>query len=236
MVSEDIKNTGLLGKPNEYFMKFICGNDTTWKEFKTRIKINSSTGNGNQAIKVMSNQVTPIENKYHIITKNNKNLMQILEELGEPNFVQIVRENKLYQALSQIIAKKTGIYHKIKSNDKSYGKTSFTNVKDNYNNNILINKNEIMDTIIKITKEEVFWDRFFSENNITPLRIHYENAISDIHYINLLLPKKNILSTEILQKIKDKRGILRLANQTTNSFYEKFSQDSDIKYLLHNTN
>jgi len=63
MVVEDMRATGVLGVPEEYFIPWKTSNeDIDWSQQLRQIEKKSSTDNGVAAVKIMANQLLDIEN------------------------------------------------------------------------------------------------------------------------------------------------------------------------------
>jgi LPS sulfotransferase NodH len=228
MVCDDIKNTQCLGLPNEYFLGFINGQDKNWEDFKSRLN-QSCTDNDYCAIKVMASQYQLVEHQYNQLVGKRYSFNQIIHELGQPVYIRIIRKDKVYQAISRLMAERTGVYHHVAYTKKGYGLTvSEFDLDDGYNNQIAIENEDIYKAIMLINKEEKLWDDFFIGNRLSPQLIYYEEAIDDLSYINTILHSQGVPQVACLADIAKARNVRCLANDYSQALYANYKMSQYI--------
>lgn len=114
MVIEDMRNTGVLGMPEEWFIPWQqgrSGEDLTAS--LANIRKRARTANGISAIKVMANQLHGIENNLKHVIKPPPGPMffRFHKVFENAVWVWLRRDDIVAQAVSRVMAKQTGINH-----------------------------------------------------------------------------------------------------------------------------
>lgn len=216
MVCKDLKQTGVLGNPGEHFLswcqKFENRHLLDWSIELSNVLKKSSTQNGVSCIKVMANYVARIGSIFlDIQSFQSKNSIDtFFEDYKGCVWIRVYRQDKIRQAISRVIARKTKVYHSF--SDK---------LTEDYSQKLTYNFNDIQEEIINIQNEEKVWDSFIDKNSINPYLIIYEDVIDNTDYINDLLGKLN------LENIKNNisRKTRRLSNKVNEHWYEKYHSE-----------
>lgn len=227
MICSDISSTGILGHPNEYFINTI----DLWQRKEARdkiidsinkISINSSTSNGVQAVKIMSNQISIIGlilQKLDIAQGSN-NLDCFFSYFSDYVFIRVVREDKVAQAVSRVMAEKTGIYHYIDSSKSNLklGRSS-SNIRSEAG--AVYSYDLIQDYINRIISEEQFLDDFINRYSIKPLNLLYETSIESREYINDIT---GLLSLPQITNFEE-RSLKKIGGEISKSWIRQFKED-----------
>lgn len=205
MVCDDIAGTEVLGKPSEYFIKvidkIILHNEEEIGKAISEAVEKGKSGNGFTSIKIMSNQIIPIGlalQKAKICTDENKEKC-FYNFLKDYTFIRIIREDKVAQAVSRVIAYQSDVYH---SADSLVGLEGMLGKVSKKRDETLLkyNSEEIKDQVNKIKAEEIFLNKFIENNNLDCRTIIYEDVINDRNYINELALKFGISNIKLVDR------------------------------------
>ena len=212
MICSDMASTGVLGKPNEYFIKAI----NMWqqkakiddiKNYLEEVSKISASPNGVQAVKIMSNQIAPLGAIFNAIEESdsNNNFDAFFNYFSDYKIVRITRRDKVAQAVSRIMAEHTGIYHYIDSAE------SFLNLGHSSSSNrdetgIEYSYDLIQNTIHAIRKEEKLIEKILEAYSLQYLNVEYETSVKSRSYINeitnlVALPKITTFSDRPIKKV-----------------------------------
>ena len=148
---------------------------------------------------------------------SKKSDLQLLQKVcGNIKFIWLTRRNKVRQALSYWKADNTKQWHKYQKEE------STENIK-----NYLPTKEELNKYIIQVTLDDAHWEEFFSENQIIPLTIVYEDFILNPEQTikNVL----NYLEINLTKEIYFKSfGEFKMATDDSNDFIKEFYKTSYI--------
>lgn len=181
MIVEDLRNTNVMGKAEEYFIPWLPEKDIDWVENFQSILKRSKTVNGVSVIKVMANQLKNIEAclEKSSLEPDVYGIFPYVRRLfKDAKFIRIKRDSIARQAISRVIAKKTGVNHALHNNDADYKPGNL--LKENeasYSQNIKYNNEDIDAEVINISKESLLWDETLRSWNVnSPLELHYEQV------------------------------------------------------------
>ena len=212
MICSDIASTEVLGHPNEYFIKPIelwhaKKNKTELIEAINSIPLHSSSSNGIQAIKIMSNQICSIGTILETIglAKGRTNLDCFFNYFSDYIFVRVSRNDKVAQAVSRIMAESTGIYHHLDPT-KSILKLGRSSSRERNEAGIEYSYDLIQKNIDTIINEEKTMQNYLEIRSITPFEIIYETSVSSRSYINeiarrLKVPPISIFADRSMKKV-----------------------------------
>ncbi|WP_165723985.1 Stf0 family sulfotransferase [Pseudoalteromonas sp. Z1A2] len=216
MIVEDLRNTNVMGKAEEYFIPWNPEKDVDWlKSFEAIIE-KSKTDNGVSAIKVMANQLKSIE---HCLSLTNLEpskeglFPRVKSLLSNATFIRIKRDGIVRQAISRVIATKTGVNHALHNNDSDYKPGNLLKDKNlDYNSNITYKNEEIDIEVINIARETLLWDEVLKSWGVnSPLELHYEQVCRA--YPNYLTRVSNYLGIKFdLESLPKARNIKKLSN------------------------
>ena len=227
MICDDIASTGVLGQPNEYFIKpidlwYANKNKSNVVEIINEIPFKSSSSNGVQAVKIMSNQIDPIGailNKVNLASGKN-NLDCFFNYFSDFTFVRVARIDQVAQAVSRIMAKNTGIYHYLDP-AKSSLRLGRSSPRERNESGIEYSHDLIQTNINDIMAEEKTMENYLQMYSIDPLKIIYEDSIASRSYINEIASRLGIPPISILAE----RGIKKVGGSISQSWIARFKQE-----------
>jgi len=194
LVCDDFAGTKKLGVPTEHYIKLLNKNNCSLEDIENYFNKFAKTANGVEAVKIMANQLDPINNLYkkagldpykRFLSFQKKNeYPYFFKQYKNAKFFRVFREDKIAQAVSLIFSEKTDVFHLVESSEKLkniVGKeTEDANIR---NVSFEYNRDEIDQRLNFIKKNENKLDDFCSMYNIEPYLIKYENIISSNNYI-----------------------------------------------------
>jgi trehalose 2-sulfotransferase len=211
LLCESLKNTGLAGAPEEYFLNNGEGwEDGTWARqhgVKTRADyINlvfekGTTPNGVFGTKVMWNYFhTMLKNLQEVPGYRGREAPQLMASLF-PNvhYIWIVRRDKVCQAVSWAKAGQTDVYGWSKGETPIPKREPFFDF-------------EFIDLLHNLILEgEAGWQNFFETCGVQPFKVVYEElveayeptALKILDYLNVSYPKDLVFGERRLQKQAD---------------------------------
>jgi trehalose 2-sulfotransferase len=226
MIVEDMRNTGALGMPEEWFIPWQKDrSDEDLAKDLAGIRRRASGPNGVSAIKVMANQLSWIEN----------NLKQVIKPPPGPMFfrfhkvfekavwVWLRRDDIVAQAVSRVMAQQTGINHATSGEAHFAGKL-LVGYHEDYNDRAQYNYDAILRECTAITLENLAWQRFFENFGITPLKFVYENVASDptLGHLDLVAAAVGLDAP----LTKQGRKLVKVGNARNEDFVKNFYRDA----------
>lgn len=238
MVVEDLRSTGVLGKAEEYFIPWLPEKQVDWlSNFESIIK-RSKTENGISSIKIMANQLQNIE-----ACLTNSNFEEKLNDVMFPYlrtllkgavFIRIKRDGVVRQAISRVIAQKTGVNHALNNYDTDYRPGNLLkNNNLNYSCSVGFDGEDIDAEVLNIAKETLLWDEVLKSWNInSPLDLHYEQICKSYpKYINRVVNYVGISSID-LDGLPKTRNLKKLSSdkneELVTSYLSKIRNDNDV--------
>lgn len=226
MIVEDLRNTNVLGKAEEYFIPWTPEKDVDWlKSFDGIIK-KSRSRNGVSSIKLMADQLPYIEKcleSTSIEATLDVKYPRLRTLLKDAVFIRIKRDGIVRQAVSRVVARKTGINHALSNNSADYVPGNILKSSlSNYSKKVTYTDKEIDNEVINIAKESLLWDETLSSWGIkSPLELHYEQVCKS--YPNYIKRVSNYTAIEVeLDKMPTKRNIKKLSNSKTEEIIEDY--------------
>jgi len=228
MVVEDMRSTGVLGKPEEYFIPWDpTKSDINWINQLETIANKASTDNGVIAVKVMADQLPRIDEclkstDLQIPEDSKGKLFAHFRELTKnARFIFIRRDNVLRQAISRVMSSQTGINHATENvSDEHFAGNLLRGYKSSYNDSTIYDKHSIEKHMFKIVQENLLWEAFFNEWDISnPLSLRYEEICKNSPtYLNRV---SRHASVEI-DLGKHARKMVKLSNQKNEKWYNTY--------------
>lgn len=229
MIVEDLRNTNVMGKAEEYFIPWNPEKDVDWlKSFEAIIE-RSRTDNGVSAIKVMANQLANIESCLVSTTLDpalEGLYPRVKKLLSNAIFIRIKRDGIVRQAISRVIATKTGVNHALHDNNSDYKPGNLLKDKNfDYNSNITYSNEEIDKEVINIARETLLWDEVLKSWGVnSPLELHYEQVCRA--YPNYLNRVSNYLGIKIdLDSLPNSRNIKKLSNKKNEALIANYLEE-----------
>ncbi|MEG3756711.1 Stf0 family sulfotransferase [Pseudoalteromonas carrageenovora] len=228
MVVSDFRDTGVLGKPEEYFIPWTSQRLDRPLEHFDGILSSASTENGNASIKIMANQLDSIESNLAssgdlVLSPSEVDYMfpHVRKLLNDSIFIKINRLNIVAQAVSRLMSEETGKNHFIDAaSDYIPGNETLSN--EGYNQGVNYNKQYLDKQVIEIIKENAKWDSVLKNWEKPPINLVYENCIDDLGYLSTLGKQ---LSLDIDINKLPKRKIKKIGNSKNDEFITKYSLD-----------
>lgn len=226
MVIEDMRNTGVLGMPEEWFIPWQqdrSGEDLTAS--LASIRKRARTANGISAIKVMANQLHGIENNLKHVIKPPPGPMffRFHKVFENAVWVWLRRDDIVAQAVSRVMAKQTGINHATAGEAHFAGKL-LAGYRDDYNAQTRYDYDTILRECTAITLENLAWRRFFESFRITPLTLIYEDVVSDDSFTHLDRIADAVGIAGPLEK--QPRKLVKIGNSRNQDFSKRFHADA----------
>lgn len=228
MIVEDMRNSGVLGHPEEWFVPW--GKKQGDRDYRTElnaIKRRATGANDVASIKVMANQLLDIE----------QGLMSFLKPTPGPRFfrfhtsfknavwVRIRRRNIVAQAISRVMAQQTGINHATGTAEQDhFAGNLLKGYSEDYNQKTKFNYDAILREATSITLENVAWDQFFRDFDIDPLVLTYEDFSIDANMTHL----DQMAGLVGLEEVPDRkpRTMVKVGNKRNIDFEKQFMREA----------
>ena len=207
MVCEDIANTGVLGRPSEYFSSLA----DNFKRFETTGALSEAfeaslmkgfvEKTNSNSVKIMQSQIGAI-GKILIDTGKVQSFSHksAFVEFFKPYYwARIVREDKVAQAVSRVVARHTDVYHRVAEDSAVKDLLGKFSTQERQDEHLVYNETEISLEIEKIEQEELFLDALIREHDIDVFEIIYEKVVNDRSYVNSLV--KNITGKKLVEEL-----------------------------------
>lgn len=229
IVLDDMRQTGVLGQPEEYFIPFDPANERAdWDARFRAILARGTSENGVFSVKIMADQLEKIEGCLAPAVPNQAAqkgplFPHLTGKLKGSVFIVIKRQNIIRQAVSRVIARQTGVNHAVReSGDTLFAGNRLKGDKDTYNAQAVYDAQAIEKEISNIRRENSLWEKFFMSNGIEPLRLTYEDlAAGPETYLHDLAGRVDIS----LPKTLPERSIQRLSNQVNEDWTKRYLAD-----------
>ena len=231
MIVEDMRNTGVLGMPEEWFIPWQQDRpNENLTAALASIRRRASSDNGLCAIKVMANQLHGIENNLKTVIKPPPGPMffRFHKVFEKAVWVWLRREDIVAQAVSRIMAQQTGINHATDGDAHFAGKL-LVGYHEDYNDQARYNYDAILRECTSITLENLTWRRFFENFGITPLQFTYEDVATDhtLEHLDLMAAAAGIDGAVT----KQPRKLVKVGNARNDDFLKRFYRDAAGKFF-----
>ncbi len=224
LVVEDMRNSGQLGNPEEWFISWDPDNSTrNWQEQLTGVLDRATDSFGTAAVKVMANQLPSIDRCLSGQSEATPQFDNFYKAFSKAIWIRLFRGNVVYQSISRIMSRQTGINHATKSlNEEHFAGNLLKGYADDYNDGTKYSFNEILKEIVAINIENLVWQDFFDRHLIKPLELQYEYVSNDkdMKHIDQM---GALINRHHLQKLP--RKMVKLGNQTNDEWYHRFMSD-----------
>lgn len=211
LMCHDFREHGELGWPNEYFLLIQKMQKINNLDLTTAIKrvenINKAS-NGIFSTKVMSKQI-PFLNKMleatvKINDKTTSRFPAFETRFKHAFWIRLIRQNKVRQAISRLLARQTGVYHLVDSYKGFEDITMLALKETNYDQQKLIyDAEKITQEIAEIKAEELRLENFLNDTGVKQISFYYEDITESPNYLGqitdeLYLNKRTDLTRRIL--------------------------------------
>lgn len=223
MIVEDMRNTGALGIPEEWFIPWDPKKtDINWTDNLAGVRNRASSENGVMAIKVMANQLHNIEAclQTFLPTSTGPLFSRFYNVFKDATWVWIRRTDVVAQAVSRLMAQQTGVNHATDGEKHFAGNMMIGGDRANYNKNTQYKYEAVLKECTSITLETIAWGRFFQAFDITPLILTYEDVIMDSAMLHL--DAMHATTGNLDPLVKTARTIKKLGNSRSSDFVERF--------------
>jgi len=230
MIVEDMRSTGVLGIPEEYFIPWDVSKERiNWREqLENIISSKASTDNGVASIKIMANQLPEIEkclaSDSSIKPADGGGLCPHFRSyFASAKYVFIRRDNVVRQAISRSMSRQTGINHATKnSSDDHFAGNLMKGYDNEYNSGAKFSKEQIDSDILNIVKENLLWESYFSSWDIThPLSLRYEELCKNgPAYLQRIGKYSGIEVTQ--EMLPESRKMVKLSNSKNEDWCSEY--------------
>ena len=183
LVVEDMRNTGVLGQPEEWFIPWHpdkTGQD--WQQALASVYRRGSGSNGVFAVKIMANQLFAVDGCLAGFTPARApgSFTHIASEFEGAAWVWLRRRDIVAQAISRLMAQQTGINHATaRPEDAHFAGNLARGLDPDYNAGARYDYAAILREVTSISLENLAWEQFFASNGLAPLVFDYEDVIAD---------------------------------------------------------
>lgn len=222
LVCGDMRATGVLGMPEEYFIGWRPdqqGRD--WAAELDQVLLKAATPNGVSSFKIMANQLLHVEKCLNPATNLRAPLCKAFQQaFRNAVWVWIEREDKLNQAISSAISEQTGVNHAVGSGERDYFPGNLmVGYKENYNKDAKFDFDLVHRTMMRFVNENLLWDRFFHTHHINPIRLRYNEFVENRDAYLAALAKA--AGVELPAEIAP-RKLMRLANKVNEEWRQRY--------------
>lgn len=235
MICEEIRNFEVLGNPEEYYIPWTKNNldKYNWKNVQRDVIQKGLSKNNVFSVKIMSDQLMGISERFHTYYTQIDNALMLLpkvyNEMSEELFwVRIIRKNTIKQAISRVMATQTGVCHAVDQDSDKFFAENIINYNEIYNKDANYNYEEVIKEINNIKKEEILWNKFFTDNKIKPFRIVYEEAYEDTY--DVIEKLAEVCGVDTSDVVRKEKKIKKLSNKLNKEWYKNTLQT----YLINN--
>lgn len=228
MVIEDMRNTGVMGEPEEWFVPWaVTKPNINWKEAFEGVMRRSTGPDGRQAIKVMANQLAPVDACLStFMTTSLNGLFPVFAETFQKwVFIKLTRKDVVSQAISRVMSRQTGINHATgKAENTHFAGNLQRGYDPDYNNQTVYDYGAISAEVNSIILENLAWQRFFETNSIQATELFYEDICEDpeMSYLDTIAIKARILETFP----RKTRKLVKLSNNRNTQWRDAFFEDA----------
>ncbi len=231
MVIEDMRNTGVMGMPEEWFVPWDPEkSNENWSNSFQSVRKRATGENGVMAIKVMANQLYKVDGclSTFIDTDAEGIYPHFVAAFSGAAWIKITRRDVVSQAISRVMSRQTGINHATANeDDEHFAGNLKTGLKSNYNQNTKYKYGAILREVASISLENLAWERFFVTNNISATEIFYEDIADDdgMIHLDIIAGQAKIDSTFV----RTERKLVKMANEKNRLWHNRFFKDAASK-------
>jgi len=229
MVVEDMRNTGIMGNPEEYFIPWDSLKvDIDWNKQLDSLTEKASSKNGVIAVKVMANQLPEID---QCLKNTWPDELPAVKETGifpyfrevtkHGKYIFLRRDNLLRQAISRSVSRQTGINHATANDfDEHFAGKLLKGYSKDYNESISYNEKVLSKDLMNIVNENTIWECFFRDWDIKhPLTLRYEEICKNSpSYLQRIANYTKIT----LNDFNFDRKMVKLSNEKNEEWYNNY--------------
>lgn len=230
MICEDLRNTGVMGTPEEYFIPWDIKKNMDWKKALQGVVNKASTENGICSIKIMANQIPCIEAcladcyKGELDIDSDSLFPYFTAVFSDAKPIVIRRQNTLRQAISRHISRNTGIAHATENEkDEHFAGRLMKGYNPEYNNTVNYSYESIKNEVSNIANENIILSRVVEDLGVNrPLELYYEQIVRNgFAYLNRVSNYMDIEEYEVAGG----RKMVRLSNNKNKELYNLYLSD-----------
>ncbi|MCC4801063.1 Stf0 family sulfotransferase [Enterovibrio norvegicus] len=226
MIVSDLRMTGKMGNPEEYFIPWTSNVISDPLRNFENIVNSSRTENGISSIKIMADQLFHIDKNlrdagaFELNDSDNKFIYPYARRLLLGSvFVKINRLDVIAQSVSRLMAKSTGKNHLI-SAESTYVPGNKTYSNSGYNDEVTFDSTYLDEQVLSISKENSIWDFVISNWVGKPdLNLIYENCIDDRSYLGVM---SSLLGFDVDSCEIPPREIKKIGNEKNSEFIKDY--------------
>lgn len=233
MVIEDMRNTGQLGNPEEWFLSWRA--ETTqvnWSQALNNVLRKSTGPNGVAAIKIMANQASDVDACLRRAASNSAPadassgpFAALRQTFDGAVWVRLRRHGVVEQAVSRVMSRETGINHATgRPEDDHFAGNLARGLPPDYNAQTVYHFDAILTEVTAIILENLAWDRFFSAHQLEPLTLIYEDIAADANMRHLDLMAAALGLSNVPRR---PRKMIKLSNELNRAWVERFYTDCE---------
>jgi len=228
MVIEDMRNTGVMGQPEEWFLPWTpTKTNIDWAETFQGVLRRATGPDGRSAIKIMANQLSPVNSCLSDFIKSSKPgiFPFVAEALTNWAWIKLTRKDVVAQAISRVMSSQTGINHATGHPEETHFAGNLQRGYDpDYNADTNYMYQAILEEVNAITLENLAWDRFFETNNVEHIVLQYEEIAADpnMNHLNAIAHFAGIPTPVQCQP----RKLVKLANIRNTLWRDTFFKDA----------
>lgn len=183
LLCEDMRATGALGLPNEYFIPLLeTVPPEDWLDRLAEVRQKFSSRNGVFAVKVMASYLPAIDERYAAAggasRAQDRPHPHFLAAFPDAHWVWIRRRDIIEQAVSREFARQTGVTHAVDDADRPFFlRKGLIRHEADYNRDAVVDHDAIIAEIGRIERETASWQTLFDAWGISPLVITYEDIV-----------------------------------------------------------
>ena len=225
MFIEDMFNTGLLGRPEEYFLPWKPG---AW-EVRTqaalaRIRERATTANGVFAAKIMADQLDGVEwclGKTRVRSNLRGDYPRFRTTFEGAIWIRLRRSDLILQAISREMARQTHSPHATKADAEGHFAGGVKpGLSADYNAGLAFRGPVLKQRHQDILRENFIWDRFFASQKLTPVEFTYEEVVADADLTHL--DRIAALAAVAGPLAKQPRKLVKLGNAVNEAWKTRF--------------
>lgn len=228
MFIEDMRNTGVMGTPEEWFVPWsVEKQNIKWKDALASVRKRATGDNGVMAIKVMANQLHSVEQCLATFTEaqSEGTFPRFYDAFRDAHWIKLTRHDVVAQAISRVMSRQTGINHATaNADDEHFAGNLQAGYDKTYNANAMYRYGAVLREVAAISLENLAWDRFFETHGIQPDTFLYEDVAKDDDMTHLDAIAQMIGHDAPLTKLP--RKLVKLANQRNKNWRTRFFADA----------
>ena len=234
MIIEDMRNTGALGNPEEWFVPWDPKKThVNWQEAFAGVKRRASGDNGVMSIKVMANQLHNVDAclAEGFAGEPDTEFGHFASAFREAKWVKITRQDTVAQAVSRLMAKQTGINHATaRPEDEHFAGNLARGYDESYNEKTVYRYEMLLNYVTAIVLENLAWSRFFTSHGITPVELIYEDVAKDTEMTHLDV-MAGLIGLDV-EPERQPRTMVKMGNSRNRDWREQFFRDAAANRFL----